>query len=95
VLQIRNIKQVIEAFEELEDMPKAVMNDAYPYLKSETPIKSGNARRKTRQKNLQIRSEYGYAGELDAGRSRQAPNGFTAPTIDYIDDLVDDYIKDL
>ena len=89
--------QALKAMKKLTDMPDEVMTDAFPFLKGKTPIKEGNARNKTRyrSRDLSIRSEYGYAGRLDDGWSKQAPQGFTEPTIKEIDKLIDQYIRDL
>ncbi len=90
-------RAVLKALKKLTDMPQEVMTDAYPFLKGKTPKDKGNARSKTRYKkrDLSIRSEYGYAGRLDDGWSKQAPRGFTDPTIKEIDKLIDQYIRDL
>ena len=58
-----------------------------------TPIKTGNARRKTRLVNsTEIHADYQYADVLDAGRhmtpkgmrgSTQAPRGMTKPFLDW------------
>lgn len=53
-------------------------------FKGETPIKTGNARRRTRLQGEVIKADYDYATELDAGKSRQAPEGMTKPTEEYI-----------
>ena len=45
-----------------------------------TPIKTGNARSRTKlQNNDTIVANYPYAQRLDNGWSRQAPNGMTKP----------------
>ncbi len=90
-------RQVSKAMKKLAKMPNEVMSDAYPFLKGKTPRDKGNARNKTRyrSRDLSIRSEYGYAGRLDEGWSKQAPRGFTEPTIKEIDKLIDQYIRDL
>ncbi len=71
------------------------MKKAYPFLKEKTPKQSGNARSKTRLNKLAINSRYGYAGKLDDGWSQKAPRGFTEPTMDELDNIVDDLIRDL
>ena len=62
-----------------------LVQDAYDHFVSITPVRSGNARRNT---NLQGRStitaDYPYAERLDTGWSRQAPEGMTAPTEEFI-----------
>jgi hypothetical protein len=57
-----------------------VMKQALPIFVGYTPKKSGNARSKTRLSNDTIKAEYDYAGKLDEGASRQAPNGMVDPT---------------
>ena len=90
-----NDREVREMFEELKDMPQFVMEKTYPYLKDRTPIKSGNARSKTRlEKNKSvIGSRYPYADRLDTGWSQQAPSGFTEPATKEMENLVNDQIR--
>lgn len=75
---------------DLDRMPETVMRKAYKYFKDETPIDTGNARRRTRLKNNKtvIHANYPYAGRLDDGWSSQARDGMTEPTIDFIEDEV-------
>ena len=77
----------------LDKMPIAVMKTLYPYYRNKTPIRSGNARNRTKLNKNTINSKYGYAGKLDEGWSRQAPNGFTEPSINQLDKLIRNYIK--
>jgi hypothetical protein len=58
--------------------------EAHKVFKDETPIKTGNARRRTRLQGEVIKADYKYATELDAGKSRQAPEGMSKPTEQYI-----------
>ena len=90
-----NDREVREMFKELEDMPQYVMEKTYPYLKSRTPIQSGNARNKTRLENDKsvIGSRYPYADRLNTGWSKQAPRGFTEPAIEEMDNLITDKIR--
>ena len=75
----------------LEDLPENAMKKALPVTKKNTPIKGGNARRRTQLSSdgLTINSDYGYAGRLDDGYSKQSPRGFTKPTINALDTIVD------
>ena len=73
---------------ELAGVPK----QAYDFFKSKTPIRSGNARRKTRLQGSVIKADYPYAQRLDKGWSDQAPNGMSEPTIDFIRDEVEDIV---
>lgn len=63
-------------------------SEAVRVFKEETPIKTGNARRKTRLQGETIKADYPYATELDKGKSKQAPDGMTKPTKEYIDKRV-------
>lgn len=88
-------KQVSRMLEDLEDMPRDVMKTSLKFLKKKTPIDSGNARRRTSLSRTTINSKYPYAGRLDEGWSKQAPDGFTDPTIKEIDNLIDKEIRRL
>lgn len=44
-----------------------------------TPIRSGNARRRTTLQGDTISADYPYAQRLDEGYSKQAPKGMTIP----------------
>jgi hypothetical protein len=44
-----------------------------------TPIRSGNARRKTKLQGDTIVANYDYAKRLDTGWSKQAPDGMSEP----------------
>ena len=57
-----------------------VSEGAYKIFRSHTPIRSGNARSKTRLEGMEIQANYAYATRLDKGWSNQAPDGMTKPT---------------
>ena len=63
---------------------KLLPKEAYDYWKGITPIKTGNARRKTRLQGSKIKANYNYAVPLDKGHSRQAPDGMVKPTEAYL-----------
>lgn len=88
-----NTKQFDSLVDNLDEMPIAVMKTLYPYYISKTPIRSGNARNRTKLNKNTINSKYDYAGKLDEGWSKQAPKGFTEPSIDQLDKLISNYIK--
>lgn len=72
----------------------ALPKEAYAVFKSNTPIKTGNARSKTKlQNNQTINADYAYAGVLDKGRSKQAPRGMTKPTVDFIKKRVEQIVR--
>lgn len=58
--------------------------EAYRYWKDITPIRTGNARRRTRLQGSKIKANYNYAVPLDKGRSLQAPRGMSKPTEEFI-----------
>lgn len=72
-----SIGKIVSKFNEL---PK----DAYEFWKKTTPIRTGNARRRTRLQGSKIKANYQYAVPLDKGRSSQAPKGMSKPTEEYI-----------
>ncbi len=67
--------------------------EAYDFFKEETPIKTGNAKRRTRLQGQVIKADYDYATELDAGRSRQAPEGMSKPTEQFITKRVNEIMR--
>ena len=88
-----NKRQFDGLVKDLEEMPIAVMKTLYPYYVNKTPIRSGNARNRTKLQRNTISSKYAYAGRLDEGWSKQAPDGFTEPSIKQLDRLIRNYIK--
>lgn len=61
---------------------------AYKAFVKNTPIRSGNARRKTKKIGNTIDADYPYAQRLEEGYSQQAPNGMTEPTIEEVREYV-------
>jgi hypothetical protein len=64
----------------LDNLPK----EAFTEFVKDTPIRSGNARRKTKLNGNTITAGYAYAKRLDEGYSPQSPDGMTKPTEDFI-----------
>jgi hypothetical protein len=58
------------------------------YMRSITPIQSGNARRNTTSNGNEIRADYPYAKRLDEGWSKQNQIGLIEPTIDHLEELI-------
>jgi hypothetical protein len=77
--QIR--KQLAKDKKFLKQLPK----DAYNFFRAQTPVKTGNARSRTRLQGDTIVADYVYAQRLDQGWSKQAPSGMTIPTERFID----------
>lgn len=73
-------------------MNKDVPRKAYTRFRNLTPVRSGNARNKTKFRSGSdqhvIDANYPYAVRLDSGWSQQARDGMSEPTLDYIEDLV-------
>jgi hypothetical protein len=79
----------------MDDLPDAVRDSwkrSGDYFKDITPKLTGNAQGKTRTQQNVINADYAYAGRLDEGYSRKAPNGMSDPTIDYFVQQLDNYI---
>ena len=66
---------------QINNLPK----EAFTQFVKDTPIRSGNARRKTRLSGNKIVAGYNYAQKLDEGFSKQAPEGMTKPTEQFIE----------
>jgi hypothetical protein len=64
----------------LTKLPK----EAFTEFVKETPIRSGNARRKTKLSGNKIVAGYAYAQRLDEGYSPQSPDGMSKPTEQFI-----------
>lgn len=91
-------------FSQLPRIADSVWQDAGVVFKQETPVRSGNARRRTATSKTKITANYPYAGVLDEGRgyrdgqmrgSQQAPDGMTKPTLDYIEKELQKRVKPL
>ena len=68
---------------------KKVPGQAHVEFKKVTPIKTGNARRKTTFNGTDtINADYPYANQLNQGRSRQAVDGMAIPTFKYVKSLI-------
>lgn len=74
--------------------PKKMAKEAFEYFRSITPVNTGNARRNTRLSGDEIQANYPYAGRLDAGSSRQAPDGMTKPTEKFIQEYIKKQTKE-
>ncbi len=80
---------LIKFKKELEQLPA----EALAVFKKSTPIDTGHARRNTRLRGDTIEADYPYARALENGHSRQAPNGMTRPTEDFIERRVDTILR--
>lgn len=62
-----------------------IHREIYDFWTKTTPIRTGNARNKTRLQGNKIVANYAYAQRLDEGYSKQAPKGMTEPTTKFIE----------
>ena len=93
-----NTNNISNMLREIKRELKKVPQEAYTFFVQQTPVKTGNARSRTKLKNGVIQADYQYAEVLDKGRhmtsrgmrgSDQAPQGMTKPTEKFIQDRVD------
>lgn len=61
-----------------------IPKDALKVFVQKTPIKKGNARRKTKLRGNSIDANYPYAQRLNEGYSKQSPEGMVNPTVEFI-----------
>lgn len=73
---------------ELAKFIKTLADDLFKEVKSNTPVKTGNAQRawtkQTTAKSLAIGNRVPYIERLEAGASRQAPKGIIGPSLNAI-----------
>lgn len=75
-----------QVFDHMKNELKELPEEAYKVFVANTPIRSGNARRKTKLRNKKtIDANYGYAERLDEGYSKQSPKGMVEPTEQFIE----------
>jgi hypothetical protein len=67
--------------------------EALKVFKENTPIKTGNARRKTRLSGDTIRADYNYAKKLNDGYSKQEPQGMAIPTEKFLRKRIRDILR--
>ena len=77
---------------QLETLAPSSVKQAGAYFKRITPRDTGNARSNTRTKKLTIQADYAYAGRLDEGYSRQAPDGMSDPTIAELENIINNEV---
>ena len=70
-----------------------VPKEAFTEFVKDTPIRSGNARRKTKLRGQTIVADYAYAKRLDEGYSKQSPDGMTKPTEAFIQNRTQQILK--
>ncbi len=88
-IQDRITGDITKLKRELGAVPKAAVTE-YQKL---TPVKSGNARKRTTLQGNTIKANYPYAQRLDEGYSKQAPKGMTKPWEQWLQKHLDKIMK--
>jgi hypothetical protein len=70
--------------QKMEQFVQEIPAQAYTEFVKETPIDTGNARRRTDLRGNEIQGNYAYATRLNEGYSTQARDGMTEPTVEFI-----------
>lgn len=90
-----DLREFDRQMDRLEDISREIMPAVLDKFREETPIRSGRARRSTRRQDQRVIADYPYAERLDQGASRQAPDGMTQPTIEFIEREFEKRLKGL
>ena len=83
-LNVKGLNQVSSKLKKIQNKLDKVPDEAHKVFVVNTPIRSGNARRKTTIQKDTIKANYPYAKRLDEGYSKQAPDGMVKPTVEFI-----------
>ena len=75
-----DLAQVNKMFNQAEAIAQTLPKEAYDVFRANTPVRSGNAFRKTTLRGSTIDANYPYAERLDDGYSQLKPQGMTGPT---------------
>lgn len=70
-----------------------IAKEGADYMRSITPIRSGNARNNTYSDGNIIRAEYPYAKRLDEGWSKQNQIGLIEPTLQHLEKYIQSKVK--
>jgi len=76
-----------------KNLTTGLADAAFKEFRRVTPVRTGNARRKTRLQGKKIIAGYKYATILDSGSSKQAPNGMSKPTTKFLNELMKKKIR--
>lgn len=83
-LDVKGLTQIQTNLTKIRNKIDKVPDEAYKVFVSNTPVRSGNARRKTKLRKDSIEANYPYAKRLDEGYSKQSPKGMVEPTLQFI-----------
>tara|TARA_R110000796_G_scaffold78978_1_gene175911 strand:+ start:3700 stop:3999 length:300 start_codon:yes stop_codon:yes gene_type:complete len=84
-LKLKFTDNTTQMLTQLQRGVAGIIEDAYDVFVDNTPVRTGNARRRTRLTKDTIEAKYDYANKLDGGSSKQSPQGMTEPTLDFIE----------
>tara|TARA_R110000822_G_C15177512_1_gene479979 strand:+ start:445 stop:732 length:288 start_codon:yes stop_codon:yes gene_type:complete len=86
-------KALDAALKDMVELKQSLLDSAYKHFVSITPVNTGNARRNTKQTKDAINADYPYADRLDNGWSKQAPEGMTGPTEQFLENEIQNILK--
>jgi hypothetical protein len=103
-IDTRAVDQLLQDSVELK---QSLIDAAYKHFVAITPIgnpstwkskppagyQPGNARKSTKKNKDSVEADYAYAERLDKGWSKQAPDGMTGPTIEFLQLEVQNILK--
>jgi hypothetical protein len=83
-LNVKGVQQLTSKLDKIQKKLDKVPDEAYKVFVDNTPVRTGNARRKTKLQKDTIKADYPYAKRLDEGYSKQSPKGMVEPTLKFI-----------
>lgn len=92
-LKIKTTNNIAPRLQKIKQQIANIPKEAHQVFVANTPVRSGNARRKTYRQGNNIVADYPYAKRLDEGYSEQSPEGMIKPTQEYIAKRLDDIAK--
>ena len=75
---------ITPTLKKMQQQLDALPQKAYKEFVKNTPVRSGNARRRTKLRKSEIQADYVYAQRLDEGYSKQSPEGMVQPTEEFV-----------
>ena len=83
-LDVKGLVPIQTKLQKISNKLDKVPDQAYKVFVDNTPVRTGNARRKTKLRKGEIQADYPYAKRLDEGYSKQSPKGMVKPTLEFI-----------
>jgi hypothetical protein len=83
-IKITGVSSINKRLSAIQTKLRALPKEAEKEYVALTPIRSGRARRSTKLQGDTIMANYPYAGKLDHGSSKQAPEGMTKPFLKWL-----------